>query len=30
MLTQAVEQKYIDEKELIHIKSWRLDPANWK
>lgn len=30
MLTQAAEQKYLDEKELIHVKSWRLDPANWK
>jgi orotate phosphoribosyltransferase len=30
MLTQAVGQNYLDEKELIHVKSWRLDPANWK
>ena len=22
--------KYLDENQLIYVKSWRLDPANWK
>ena len=30
LLTTAVEKKYLDESQLIHVKSWRLDPANWK
>jgi orotate phosphoribosyltransferase len=30
LLKEAVEKKYLDEKELIHVKSWRLDPGNWK
>lgn len=30
MLKEAVEKKYLDEKQLIHVKSWRVDPANWK
>ena len=29
LLNAALENKYIDENQLIHIKSWRLDPANW-
>ncbi len=30
LLTEAVKQKYMGEDELIYVKSWRLDPANWK
>ena len=30
LLKQAVDQKYLDENQLIYVKSWRLDPANWK
>ncbi|HEY5826053.1 MAG TPA: orotate phosphoribosyltransferase [Cyclobacteriaceae bacterium] len=30
LLTEAVKKKYITEEELIYVKSWRLDPANWK
>jgi len=30
LLQEAVEQKYLDENQLIYVKSWRLDPANWK
>jgi orotate phosphoribosyltransferase len=30
MLKEAVEKKYLDEKQLIYVKSWRVDPANWK
>jgi orotate phosphoribosyltransferase len=30
LLEQAVEQKYLDENQLVYVKSWRLDPANWK
>jgi len=30
LLEQAVKQKYLDETELIYVKSWRLDPSNWK
>ncbi len=30
LLTEAVNKKYIAEDELIFVKSWRLDPANWK
>lgn len=30
MLQQAVDQKYLDEDQLVYVKSWRLDPANWK
>jgi len=30
LLQQAVEQKYLDENQLVYVKSWRLDPANWK
>jgi hypothetical protein len=29
-LKEAVVKKYLDEKELIYVKSWRLDPAHWK
>lgn len=30
LLTAAVNKNYLSESELIHVKSWRLDPANWK
>jgi len=30
LLQQAVAQKYLDENQLVYVKSWRLDPANWK
>ncbi len=30
LLQEATRQKYVDEKELIYVKSWRVDPANWK
>jgi orotate phosphoribosyltransferase len=30
LLREAVERKYLDENQLIYVKSWRLDPANWK
>lgn len=30
MLQQAVKGSYLDENQLIYVKSWRLDPSNWK
>jgi orotate phosphoribosyltransferase len=30
LLQEAAERKYLDENQLIYVKSWRLDPANWK
>lgn len=30
LLQQAVDQKFLDEDQLVYVKSWRLDPANWK
>lgn len=30
LLEEAIKMKYLDENQLIHVKSWRLDPANWK
>lgn len=30
LLQQAVDQKYLDETQLVYVKSWRLDPASWK
>ena len=29
MLEEAVALKYISEKELVSLKSWRVDPASW-
>ncbi|MBT1702465.1 orotate phosphoribosyltransferase [Chryseosolibacter indicus] len=26
----ALDQKYINEDQLISLKAWRVDPANWK
>lgn len=30
LLQTAVEMKYVSDNDLIYIKSWRLDPANWQ
>jgi orotate phosphoribosyltransferase len=30
LLKEALQRKYITEDQLIYIKSWRLDPTNWK
>src|SRR5689334_23366301 len=30
LLKEALNRKYIEEKELIYLKSWRTDPAHWK
>ena len=30
LLKEAVAKKYLDENQLVYVKSWRLDPANWK
>jgi len=30
LLQEALEKKFINEEQLIHIKAWRLDPGNWK
>jgi orotate phosphoribosyltransferase len=30
LLKEAVLKKYLDEKELIYVKSWRMDPGHWK
>jgi orotate phosphoribosyltransferase len=30
MLEEAVSLNYISEKDLVSLKSWRVDPANWK
>jgi orotate phosphoribosyltransferase len=30
LLKEAVQKNYLDENQLIYVKSWRLDPANWK
>ena len=30
LLTQAVQEKYVDEEALVSLKAWRVDPANWK
>ena len=30
LLTEAVKKKYLDEDQLSYVKSWRLDPGNWK
>lgn len=30
LLRYAVEKKYITQAELISLKAWRVDPANWK
>ena len=30
LLQEALDRKYLDESQLVYVKSWRLDPANWK
>lgn len=30
LLVEAVTKKTLTEEDLIYVKSWRLDPANWK
>lgn len=30
LLTQAVQEKYIGEEDLISLKAWRVDPSHWK
>ena len=30
LLPAAVDKNYLDENQLSHVKSWRLDPGNWK
>lgn len=30
LLQEALDKKKLDEEQLIYVKSWRLDPANWK
>lgn len=30
LLHEALDKKYLDENQLVYVKSWRLDPANWK
>ncbi len=30
LLQEALDRKYLNENQLIYVKSWRLDPANWK
>ena len=29
LLTQAIADRYITEKDLVSLRSWREDPANW-
>ena len=30
LLSQAVQEKYVGEDEIISLKAWRVDPAHWK
>ena len=30
LLKYALEQQYISEDQMISLKAWRVDPANWK
>jgi orotate phosphoribosyltransferase len=30
LLQHAATNNYLDEDQLIYVKSWRVDPANWK
>ncbi len=30
LLQEALRKKFITEDQLVHVKSWRTDPANWK
>lgn len=30
LLKEAVRKNYLSEDQIVHVKSWRLDPGNWK
>jgi orotate phosphoribosyltransferase len=30
VLNQALREKYVTEEQVISLKSWRVDPSNWK
>src|SRR5687767_6983064 len=30
LITQALSEKYINEEQVTSLKSWRVDPVNWK
>ncbi|HYI78435.1 MAG TPA: orotate phosphoribosyltransferase [Chryseolinea sp.] len=30
LLTYALQEQYISEEQMISLKAWRVDPANWK
>ena len=30
LLQEAVNRKYLDDKALVYLKSWRTDPAGWR
>jgi orotate phosphoribosyltransferase len=30
LLTQALVENYVDEKQVVSLKAWRVDPANWQ
>ena len=30
LLQEALGKKFIDKDQMLHIKTWRLDPAHWK
>jgi orotate phosphoribosyltransferase len=30
LIQSALQDKYIDEDQVVSLKSWRVDPANWK
>lgn len=30
LLNQALMEKYINEEQVISLKAWRVDPANWR
>lgn len=30
LIRYALEQKYVSEEQVISLKAWRTDPANWK
>lgn len=30
LLSQALLENYVDEDQLISLKAWRVDPANWR
>lgn len=30
LLSQAVQEKYVGEDEVVSLKAWRVDPSHWK